>query len=423
MKTGLLFYYASRFVAQVSQVLLFAALFITAGTSDQAAIGLSALFIATTLAALIFGVPGGALADRVGPARGMAIGAIARAILIAACFATFHSATAAIAIAFIYSAVSQVYSPAESAMIRFLWGKAHGRVHSGNIAIQYGGQVAGVIIFAPVAFYFGGESGMLLAPAVSAAALGLTTLVTAATFSNVAVEPVRPGGDSRFVDTVRFFKRYSIARDALATLAVKTMITQGVIVALPLYVRNDLSLGDEWAAGLVAPGILGIIVALIWSSTSLNFAVSARAMRLSLIAMTVGVFALASLDYGVRAIFELTQMGPMVDIQGSLNTSFIVAVPVAFLVGAGLTVALIASRVALTTAAPVTQQSRVYAVQAPLTDGLVVLPLLFMGIGIEVAGARPVLAAMGLIGAAAFVIIQHPRFAIPHREPAQEPAT
>ncbi|HMO95621.1 MAG TPA: hypothetical protein PKD27_05825, partial [Tepidiformaceae bacterium] len=72
MKTGLLFYYASRFVAQVSQVLLFAALFITAGTSDQAAIGLSALFIATTLAALIFGVPGGALADRVGPARGMA---------------------------------------------------------------------------------------------------------------------------------------------------------------------------------------------------------------------------------------------------------------------------------------------------------------------------------------------------------------
>ncbi|HMO95618.1 MAG TPA: hypothetical protein PKD27_05810, partial [Tepidiformaceae bacterium] len=287
----------------------------------------------------------------------------------------------------------------------------------------YGGQVAGVIIFAPVAFYFGGESGMLLAAAVSAAALGLTTLVTAATFSNVAVEPVRPGGDSRFVDTVRFFKRYSIARDALATLAVKTMITQGVIVALPLYVRNDLSLGDEWAAGLVAPGILGIIVALIWSSTSLNFAVSARAMRLSLIAMTVGVFALASLDYGVRAIFELTQMGPMVDIQGSLNTSFIVAVPVAFLVGAGLTVALIASRVALTTAAPVTQQSRVYAVQATLTDGLVVLPLLFMGIGIEVAGARPVLAAMGLIGAAAFVIIQHPRFAIPHREPAQEPAT
>jgi hypothetical protein len=112
----------------------------------------------------------------------------------------------------------------------------------------------------------------------------------------------------------------------------------------------------------------------------------------------------------------------MVDLEVSLNTSFLVAVPVAFLVGAGLTMALIASRVALTSAAPVAQQSRVYAVQATLTDGLVVLPLLFMGIGVEMAGARPVLAAMGLIGVAAFVVMQHPRFAITHREPAPEHA-
>jgi MFS family permease len=422
MSTGLLFYYASRFVAQVSQTLLFAALFITAGTSDQAAIGLSALFIATTLAALLLGMPGGALADRVGPARGMAIGAVARAVLILACFALFHSATAAIAVAFMYSAVSQVYSPAESAMIRYLWGKAHGRVHSGNIAIQYGGQVAGVIVFAPIAYYLGGAQGMLLAAAIAGVALAATTIIMAATIARDAVEPLQPQTESRFIDTVRFFKRYSIARDALATLAVKTMITQGVIVALPLYVRNELSLGDEWVAGLVAPGILGIIAALIWSATSLTFAGSARTMRLAMIAMTVGVLALASLDYGVRAIWELSQVGPMVDLEVSLNTSFLVAVPVAFLVGAGLTMALIASRVALTSAAPVAQQSRVYAVQATLTDGLVVLPLLFMGIGVEMAGARPVLAAMGLIGVAAFVVMQHPRFAITHREPAPEHA-
>ena len=421
MTTGLWLYYAARFTAQVSQTLLFAGLFVIAGTSDHAAVGLSSIFIATTLAALILGMPGGALADRVSPARGMAIGAVSRAVLIVACAALFQSASAAIVIAFLYSAVSQVYSPSESAMIRFLWGKAHGRVHSTNVALQYAGQVAGVVVFAPLAYYLGGEAGMLAGAAVSAVALAAVTLGMAATITKVAVEPIRPRTDSPFIDTVRFFKRYSIARDALATLAVKTMITQGVIVALPLYVRNDLSLGDKWAAGLVAPGIAGIIAALVWCSAYLTFAESGRAMRLSLIAMTVGVFALASLDYGVRAIVELTQFGPMVDIQGSLNTSFIVAIPVAFVVGAGLTIALIASRVALTSAAPVSQQSRVYAVQATLTDALVVLPLLLMGIGVEVAGARPVLAAMGVIGAAAFVIIQHPRFAIAHREPPHEP--
>jgi len=415
--TGLWLYYGARFMAQVSQSLLFAALFIAAGTSDHAAVGLSSLFIATTLAALLLGVPGGVLADRVGPARGMVFGALARAVLILACYALFHSAAAAIAVAFLYSVASQVYSPSESAMVRFLWGKAHGRVHSKNIALQYAGQVAGVVVLAPVAYYLGGERGILLGAAISGVALAGITLIMSARISKVAVEPIQPHPDSRFIDTVRFFKRYAIARDALATLAVKTMITQGVIVALPLYVRNDLSLGDEWAAGLVAPGVLGIIVGLIWSGRAVNFAFSAHAMRLSLIAMTVGVFALASLDYGVRAIFELTQMGPLVDIQGSLNTSFLVAVPVAFLVGLGLTVALIASRVALTTAAPVAQQARVYAVQATLTDALVVLPLLLMGIGVEVAGARPVLAAMGVIGLAAFIVIQHPRFAITHRDP------
>ena len=421
MTTGLLLYYAARFTAQVSQTLLFAGLFVIAGTSEHAAVGLSSIFIATTLAALILGMPGGALADRVSPARGMAVGAIGRAIVIIACLAVFQSATAAMAVAFLYSAISQIYSPAESAMIRFLWGRAHGRVHSKNIALQYAGQVAGVVVFAPLAFYFGGEAGMLAAAAVSAVALAAVTIAMAATITKVAVEPIVPRHDSPFIDTVRFFKRYSIARDALATLAVKTMVTQGVIVALPLYVRNDLSLGDKWAAGLVAPGIAGIIAALIWCSASLNLAAAGRAMRLSLVAMTVGVFALASLDYGVRAIFELTQVGPMANIEVSLNTSFIVAVPVAFVVGAGLTIALVASRVALTGAAPVSQQSRVYAVQATLTDALVVLPLLIMGIGIEVAGARPVLAAMGVIGAAAFVIIQHPRFAIAHREPPHEP--
>ncbi len=415
--TGLWLYYGARFMAQVSQSLLFAALFISAGTSDHAAVGLSSLFIATTLAALLLGVPGGVLADRVGPARGMVFGAFGRAVLILACYAVFHSATAAIAVAFLYSAASQLYSPSESAMVRFLWGKAHGRVHSKNVALQYAGQVAGVVVFAPLAYYFGGTTGMLLGAAVSGIGLAAITVAMSARVSKVAVEPIQPNPDSRFIDTVHFFKRYSIARDALATLAVKTMIVQGVIVALPLYVRNDLSLGDEWAVGLVAPGILGIIVGLAWSAKAVNFAESARAMRLSLVAMAVGVFALAALDYGVRAIFELTQMGPMANIEGSLNTSFIVAIPVAFLIGAGVTVALIAARVALTTAAPVAQQARVYAVQGTLTDALVVLPLLFMGIGVEVAGARPVLAAMGLIAVAAYVVIQHPRFAITHRDP------
>jgi len=133
-------------------------------------------------------------------------------------------------------------------------------------------------------------------------------------------------------------------------------------------------------------------------------------MRLALLSMVVGVFALASLDYGLNAVLTFSQVGPLVDLEASLNTTFIVAFPVAFLVGLAVTLALVSARVALTAAAPLAHQSRVFALQATLTDSFVVLPLLLMGIGVEVAGARPVLAAMGLIGALTFVFIQLPRF-------------
>ena len=59
-RPGLILYYSARFFGQVAQNLLFAALFVAAGTSDNAAIGLSSLLIATTAASLLFGVMGGA---------------------------------------------------------------------------------------------------------------------------------------------------------------------------------------------------------------------------------------------------------------------------------------------------------------------------------------------------------------------------
>ncbi len=201
-----------------------------------------------------------------------------------------------------------------------------------------------------------------------------------------------------------------MARDALAVLAVQTMIIQGIVVALPLYLRNDISLGEEWGIFLVAPGVVGVLAGLAWSAAAVTAEVSQKVMRLALVSMVIGVFALASLDYGLEAVLTLSQVGPLVDLEASLNTTFMVAFPVAFLVGLAVTLALVSARVALTAAAPLAHQSRVFAVQATLTDSFVVLPLLLMGIGVEVAGARPVLAAMGLIGAATFVFIQLPRF-------------
>ncbi len=408
MRPGLLLYYSARFSGQVAQNLLFASLFVVAGTSDKSAVGLSSLLIATTGASLLFGVMGGALADRIGPGRGMALGAILRTLVIALCFFEFNAAAVGAGVIFAYSAVSQVYSPSEMAMVRVLCGKGRATPHSLGVALQYAGQGVGMLALAPLLFVIGGTQAMLAGAVVAGVALSAITVALSLNHGGPAREP--SGDHSSLRDSLRVFKRSPMARDALAVLAVQTMIIQGIVVALPLYLRNDISLGEEWGIFLVAPGVVGVLAGLAWSAAAVTAEVSQKVMRLALVSMVIGVFALASLDYGLEAVLTLSQVGPLVNLEASLNTTFIVAFPVAFLVGLAVTLALVSARVALTAAAPLAHQSRVFAVQATLTDSFVVLPLLLMGIGVEVAGARPVLAAMGLIGAATFVFIQLPRF-------------
>ncbi len=407
-RPGLILYYSARFFGQVAQNLLFAALFVAAGTSDNAAVGLSSLLIATTAASLLFGVMGGALADRIGPGRGMALGALLRTTVIILCCFQFNAPALAAVVIFAYSAVSQVYSPSEMAMVRVLFGKGRGAGHSLGIALQYAGQGAGMLVLAPLLFFLGGAQGMLAGAVIAGLVLSAITAGLALRHGH----PVRvaKGDHSSLRDSLRVFKRSAMARDALAVLAVQSMIVQGIVVALPLYIRNDISLGEEWGLFLVAPGVLGVVAGLAWSAAAVTPEVSQRVMRLALVSMVVGVFALAALDYGLNAMLTITQFGPLIDLEAGLNTTFIVALPVAFLVGFAITLALVSARVALTAASPLAHQSRVFAVQATLTDSFVVLPLLLMGVGVEVAGARPVLAAMGMVGLATLVFIEHPRF-------------
>ena len=136
MRSGRVLYYSARFFGQVAQNLLFASLFVVAGTSDSAAVGLSSLLVATTAASLLFGVMGGALADRIGPGRGMALGAVLRTGVIALCFFEFNAAAVGAGVIFAYSAVSQVYSPSEMAMVRVLCGKGRATPHSLGVALQ-----------------------------------------------------------------------------------------------------------------------------------------------------------------------------------------------------------------------------------------------------------------------------------------------
>lgn len=400
-------YYAAKFLAQTSQNVWLAALFLTAGTSTRPAIDLSSLFLATILPSVVLGLPGGSIADRLGPARGYVFGAILRFVPIAVAVFFLQGGTSAWVLAFLYSTGSQVFTPAEMALVKPLQQHQAGRVHSWLVALQYGGQGMGIIVLAPALYFLGGPTAM-----VAGSAIGFLMLVGLSGFlayrlRNLPLARERSVvGALKFNETIRFFGREHLARYAVVALGMKMVVSKGIIVALPFYLETDLGLGFSALAYLAIPGVLGVIAGLVWCGRTLSLERSRDVMRLGFIGMAVSMLALAALDYGITAMARYSHVPPIVRIEAEMNTTFAVAIPVAFLLGLCLSGVLIAGRVALTETAPLGQQARVFAVQLTLTESLVALPLLFLGVGTTYAGARMTLAVLSGILVLAFMLLE-----------------
>ncbi len=391
-------YYSCKLTGQTAQNLLLACLFVVAGTSSAAAIDLSSLFIAILIPAVLLGPVGGAVVDRIGPSRGYAIGAVLRFLPAIACALFLESATWAWVIAFAYSAGSQIFTPSELALVRHIQRNSPGAVHSWLQGLVYGGQALGMLVFAPLLYLVGGFEAMRIGAAVGMGLLVIVCFVFAFQMRGTPAarvqEEVQPFS---FRQTARFFAASYDASYSVALLAMKTLVSRAVMVALPLYLTHDIGMGRDMLIFLVAPGVLGVVVALLWSAKFVNVISARDVMRVSLLGMLVAVFALAALDYGVSAFARYSQVPPVVRLEAYMNTTLVVALPVAFLLGIVLTTSLIAARVILTETAPRGQQARVFAVQESFSELFVVLPLLAAGIGTQMAGARPTLAVIGVV--------------------------
>lgn len=403
-------YYGAKFVAQIAQNTMLAALLVAASGGGNAAMGLSSLFVAQLVPAIALGLAGGAVADRLGAARGFALGSFLRLLPVAAGLFFLHDAASAMVVAFFYSAGSQIFSPAEMALVRTLQREAPGKAHAWLVALQYGGQAVGMLVLGPGLYFLGGARMMLGGAAVTFALLALMAIALAWQLRGTpAVTAQSTRRAFAFGETLRFFGAEPSARYAIVAIALKTTVARGIVVALPIYLSQDLNLGHEALVFLFAPGVVGALLGLVWSR-NLTLRRAQDAMRLSVIGMVVSVFALAVLDYGLHAVVRFSQVAPMVSLETHLNTTFVVALPAAFLLGLAFSVSIVSARVALTETAPVEQQARVFATQETLTESLLVLPLLLTGIGAEMAGARTTLAAIGIVAVFAFALLELPRF-------------
>jgi hypothetical protein len=401
-------YYGARFLAQVSQNLLFAGLFVVAGTSDHAGIGLGNLFVAMLIPAIALGMVGGAIADRLGPARGYALGSFLRFASVLLGVFLIDGMVSAWVIAFVYSTASQVFSPAEMAMVKVIDRDRPGRTHSLIVGLQTAGQGAGIIVLAPALYFLGGPVAIIAGSAAGYALLTGSTLFIAARCAGT--QPVASARKTlAFRETFAFFGAESRARDAVATLALKVVTARAIMVAIPIYLERDMRVGQEWVVYLLGAGCVGAVAGLVWASRTMSLDRAPSTMRLSAAGFAVGAFALAALDYTLTWAASNSGLHAIQVLEAQLNTTYLVAFPVAFMLGLCLSGAMVSARVALTETAPDGMQARVFATQLWLTETLILLPLALAGVGTEVAGARPTLAVVALLAVGTLIAMEFGR--------------
>jgi hypothetical protein len=261
-----------------------------------------------------------------------------------------------------------------------------------------------MLALAPLLFFVGGPDTMFAGGSVVFLLLIGVTVLLSSRLGGTAAAAMMPVREAFSVRHTFAVFRQPLAREAVAVLAMKSMVAEGIVVAIPLYMSGDPALGHWSLASLLIPGAIGTVAGLIWAGSTSTGERARGIMRLSLLGMVVSAFAYTALNYGLTRVPPVGQLAPHAD------TTLALALGVACLLGMALAAAMVSARAALTNVAPVGTQSRVFALQSALSDSLVAVPLLALGIGGTFAGSGSIFAALGIMGAVVLIAIVRPSF-------------
>ena len=392
-------YYGARYLGQLGQSLYLAALFLVAGSGTSAPLGVSGVLVATMVAAVVLGLPGGALADRLGPSRGFALGACLRLSAIVAGLAFIEHPSQVWIVALLYSAGSQVFSPSEMALVPVIQAERPARAHCLLVGLQYAGQGTGLLILSPLLYFLGGPRAMLVGAGIGYVGLVALTLFLALRLRHTqSGHRVSTRRAFAFGQTLRFFTDEPRATYAVGLMAFAELATKCIVVALPLYLAGEAGLSQREVGALFVPGLIGAGIGLLGIGHRLTLDAAYQAMRLALAGTVLAVLALALLGDSVSVAAQHSQVGLLARLDSAVHTPFLVALPAALLLGLCWSVAPVGARAILTGTAPAGQQSRVFASQATLCDGVILAPLILAGAGAEFAGPRITLVFVGVLG-------------------------
>lgn len=400
-------FYSSRLLSQAGQTLFLVTLFLVTG-AGHSAMGLSAAFVSMTAAAILFGLPAGAVADWMGARRAFVVGAGLRALAVASGALVLSEPQWVWAVVFLYSAVSQLFSPAEMALVGVVQHGRAGMAHTALVVLQYAGQALSALALAPLLHLAGGLPLMLAAAAALQAGATVLAVVCAIETRHAGALHIRGAGRAAFDlgTTFRFLASDARAAYAVVLLAFCQLAMKALMITLPPYVVDDLDLSVRQLAVIAAVAALGGVAGFYWTSRTLTLRVAPRALKWTLLLIVLSLLTLSTLS----ARFIVTPGVDGLDVLQPLNllraSSFAVPFSIAAVLAMSLTVAPIGARTILTETAPREHQARVFATQSIVTDVVVLLPILLSGVGTEFAGARVTLIVLAAVGLGMFVLLE-----------------
>ena len=337
--------FATRLTSQTGQALFFAWLFVESGSGTEGAIQVGGAVIAMMVASILFGLPGGAFADALGPRWALPTAIMLR--LVAAVVGFLVLSEALWVLAFAYSLASQVYTPAELGLVRIVGERGLLRSHAALLVLQYLGFAVGALVLYPLLAAADVSWAPQLGATVLLAMTVVSSLMLGARLAGLPSTAPRRATGNPFIEVLVFFRDDRRSLYAAGALSFSDMATRSLLLALPLYVLAELKLTAPGIVALLAMASVGGVGGLVWVKRERAFASPdrlVRMLRMAIVGVIASTLALAMLADTLRLTFSYSQLPSLPDVYSMRTLSIVVALPVFAVLGSIFTATPIVSR-------------------------------------------------------------------------------
>ena len=410
----------AKLLQLLAQNALIYGLFILVVGENESALATSAFVLTAIIPSILLSVPGGVTADAV-PVKLSLLATMAARVVLVWLFVTQDPGIAMIILLTLaWWAVSQFFSPAESAALPSV--VSVNRIPSANAlldAVSLGSQLAGAGLIAPFVLKAFDSEGLfivvlilLLASTVLYALIARLTPVSRTRARRVSWLSAMPRG-LRIIRSEAVLLRVTTLRVLLDTgLTV-------VAVAAPTFINDILSTAPENAIYIFAPGAVGIAAGLVVAPVLLRIAPAGAVATLGFGLLVGVILTLPFIREVSRELDERTFL-PLQQTQDILRIRPEIAATVLLLPFGGLGVSLVrvAARTAVYRHAPAEAIAQVFATQSAVGSIVSPLPTVFAGLLVDSLDVRAVLILAGsAMAVLAFLTIAGPAPVAPQMAP------